>query len=122
MSRMDAYARLVERGCLCGTDAPADCTLHGPGDNRGIAAYFAAGQPRGFPLVARCSVCGAGGLLYPNIDIDDPKRDGAFRPTLVCPGCSVPAGERALRADAENFGYVLNERLVFPAPLGEVAA
>jgi hypothetical protein len=49
------YSELVERGCLCGTDRIAECPLHkGPGDLRGLAAYFKAGQPLGFPLSANC--------------------------------------------------------------------
>jgi hypothetical protein len=110
---VSTYAELVERGCLCGSDRPADCTVHGPRDLRGIAAFFKAGMPGGFPMEANCAICGAPGLLYPNIELDDPKRSGENRRTLVCPECSGPAAETALRADAQQFGYRLNERRVF---------
>lgn len=118
----DTYARLVERGCTCGTDRSAECRLHPPGDNRGLAAWFRAGMPHGFPLTATCAVCGSGGLLYPDVDRDDPESgvDGfEHRPTLVCPACSAPAVERGLVTEAERFGYVLNTARVFGA---EVAA
>jgi len=123
MSASEKWAQLVRRGCLCGSDRPADCTLHGPGDNRGIAAYFKAGMPRGFPVRdCTCAICGTGGcLLYPNIAIDDPERDGKFHPTLICPRCSSPAAERALVRDAETFGYALNAERVFAAPMEKAA-
>ena len=111
-----SYSRLLARGCLCGTDRPADCRLHPEGDNRGIAAWFKAGMPNGFPLAATCAVCDTGGLLYPNVALDDPDSgvDGhEHRPTLICPKCSSPAAERRLVDDAEQFGYSLNPRRVF---------
>jgi hypothetical protein len=109
------YAELVERGCLCGSDSPQDCSLHGPRDNRGLAAYFKAGMPRGFPLVATCTLCGDEGLLYPSVELDcgDVPAGEAPGPTLICPRCSRPTLERALRAGAESFGYELNARTVF---------
>lgn len=113
MTATEVYAKLVERGCLCGTDRVADCQIHVGNDLRGIGAYFKAGQPNGFPMVARCSICRDEGLLYPNVEIDDPKRSGEFRPTLICPRCSRPSHEDELRADAERFGYLLNERSIF---------
>lgn len=118
--RTAAYQKLVAKGCLCGTDRPADCPLHEPGDNRGIAAFYKAGLPLAFPLVARCHDCHTEGLMYPNIDLDDPKRDvdptTSPKPTLICPRCSRRGGvglERALVDDAESFGYELNDRRVF---------
>lgn len=111
---MSAYTDLVARGCLCGTDRPQDCPIHEAGDNRGIAAFFKAGMPAAFPLEATCSACKSDGLLYPNVDIDDPDRSGGFKPTLVCPQCTSPAMERVLRADAVTFGHTLNDRMVFP--------
>lgn len=116
MSAMSAYAKLVERGCLCGTDRPADCSLHGPGDNRGIAAFYKAGMPNGFPMPANCALCGADGLMYPNIEIDDPEGSGRYKPTLVCPCCSQPISESRLVAEAQEFGFALNDRRVFIAP------
>jgi hypothetical protein len=110
---MNDFATLVQRGCLCGSKRPADCPLHGPRDNRGLLAFFKAGQPGGFPMAARCALCGDDGLLYPNVEIDDPRRSGEFRPTLICPRCSRPSSEQALRTDAEAFGYLLNDRCVF---------
>lgn len=112
-----SYSRLLARGCLCGTDRPADCSLHPAGDNRGIAAWLKAGMPSGFPAAATCAICGASGLLYPNVRLDDPESgaDGfEHRPTLICPRCSSPAAERRLVDDAERFGHSLNLRRVFP--------
>lgn len=61
-----------------------------------------------------CSECGHNGcLLYPNIEIDDPKRSGEFRRTLICPRCSTPGAEAALVADALAFGHQLNDLRVF---------
>ncbi|HLY83731.1 MAG TPA: hypothetical protein VKQ71_12130, partial [Acidimicrobiales bacterium] len=99
MSRVQAYADLVARGCTCGAEDYTPCPLHiGPSDNRGIRAFFEAGMPRGFPMKdCTCMVCKQGGcLIYPNIELDDPKRSGAYRPTLVCSRCSVPSVEAAL--------------------------
>ena len=94
----------------------ADCPLHvESSDNRGIAAWFKAGMPSGFPVVARCLLCGTDGLLYPNVELDDPNGSGEFQPTLICPRCSAPAAERSLRAEAEAFGYELNDQSVFGA-------
>jgi hypothetical protein len=112
---MTTYPELVARGCLCGTEQSAECPIHGVGDNRGIAAWFKAGMPQGFPLAATCALCGASGLMYPNVELDDPARSGGYRPTLVCPRCSTPATERALVRDAESFGYELNPARVFGA-------
>jgi hypothetical protein len=114
----ESYASLVSRGCLCGTDRPAECPLHvGPSDLRGVAAYLKAGSPRGFPMTANCAVCGAASLMYPSVPLDrgEIPAGQAPPPTLVCPRCSRPAGEQALRAEAENFGYELNDRRVFGA-------
>jgi hypothetical protein len=115
MNRMDAYLKLVERGCLCGTARIADCPVHTkPGDNRGIAAFFRAGMPGGFPMAATCAICGADGLMYPNVGIDDPNGDGQYKPTLVCPSCSQPAAERALVREVEASGrHQLNDARVF---------
>lgn len=119
MSAIAKWEDLVARGCLCGTDDRAhECPLHTkPGDNRGIGAWFKAGMPLGFPMVdCTCSVCGTSGcLIYPNIEHDDPKRSGENRRTLICPSCSTPGAERALVADAEQFGYSLNPHRVFAA-------
>lgn len=119
MSNTTAFAQLVERGCLCGTDRIAECALHGPGDNRGIAAHFKAGMPNGFPLVATCTLCRAEGLLYPSVPLDkgEVPAGEAPSPTLICPCCSCPALEDSLRREAEDFGYQLNDRRVFPAPM-----
>lgn len=113
MSAIAAYARLVEDGCLCGTDQCADCPLHDAHDLRGLAAFFKAGMPSAFPMPAYCAICRAPGLLYPNIELDDPKRSGEDRPTLVCPRCSKPAAESHLVADAQQFGHQLNDNRVF---------
>lgn len=120
MGRFDTsrYAKLVERGCLCGSEDPAGCPLHEPRDNRGLRAFYEAGMPLGFPMDAWCAICGSEGLMYPNINIDDPGRNAdpqhdSFGPTLACPRCSVPAVERALVADASQFGYELNDKRVF---------
>lgn len=122
MSKRAAYAALVARGCLCRTAQVVSCPVHpDPRDNRGLRAYFEAGQPGGFPMVASCAICGTEGLLYPNVELDDPARSGEFRPTLICPRHSVPSHERALRADADQFGYELNEQRVF-AQIGREAA
>lgn len=121
MSAVVAYEKLVVRGCLCGTDRVRDCPLHLAGDNRGIAAWFKAGMPHGFPYAAHCVICGAEGLMYPNVELDDPNRSGEHRPTLACPGCSQPAAEAALVREALDFGYLLNDRRVFAAPLEEAA-
>jgi hypothetical protein len=118
---VSTFAQLVERGCLCGSDRVADCPLHrGPGDLRGIAAYFKAGMPKGFPMVAHCAICKTEGLMYPNIELDDAKREAigdakrGYKPTLICPCCSTPAAERALRIEVEGVGYYdLNQRSVF---------
>jgi hypothetical protein len=113
---LEAWQALIERGCLCSGDTPHACALHGPRDNRGIAAWFKAGMPAGFPMKARCAICrNSDCLLYPNVELDDPQRSGQSRPTLVCPTCSVPVVERALVADAEQFGYALNSRRIFGA-------
>lgn len=121
MSAAKTWADLASRGCLCGSDRPADCALHEPRDNRGLRAFFQAGQPLGFPAPATCTLCGTDGLLYPNIEIDDPKRSGEYRPTLVCPRCSCPAAEATLVADTCDFGFELNPRRIFHSP-DEVAA
>lgn len=121
----DAYARLLERGCLCGGDDPASCPVHPePGDNRGIAAYFKAGLPNGFPMVATCSICRAEGLMYPSVELDrgEVPAGEAPGPTLICPRCSRPAHETRLRADAEQFGYDLNGETVFGGAGTAVAA
>jgi hypothetical protein len=107
------HAELLARGCTCGDENVVKCPLHASGDNRGIRAWFEAGMPLGFPSPCRCMVCGADGLLYPNVELDDPKRSGGYRPTVVCPRCSTPAVERWLRMDAEEFGYELNGSRVF---------
>lgn len=110
----EVYARLVERGCLCGTERPQDCKVHGYGDNRGIAAFFKAGMPGGFPMVANCATCRSEGLMYPNVHLDNSKGSAEHRPTLVCPRCSTPTQERALRQEVEASGlHRLNERSVF---------
>lgn len=122
--RNQSHSRLQARGCLCGTERPADCRLHPAGDNRGIAAWFKAGMPSGFPTVAMCAICGAGGLLYPDVDLDDPRSEAdgiEHRPTLICPRCSSPAAERWLVNQAERFGYVLNPRRVFALATEESA-
>lgn len=116
MSAAEKWAQLVARGCKCGgIDNPADCALHHGSDMRGIAAYFAAGMPLGFPLLANCAICSADSLMYPSIPLDAGHllAGEAPPPTLVCPRCSAPAAERALREEAEAFGYVLNDRVVF---------
>lgn len=116
MSAVEKYASLVARGCLCGTDRVADCPIHKQGDLRGIGAYFKAGMPGGFPMEANCMTCGAAGLMYPNVEIDDPNGSGEYRPTLVCPRCSHPANEAALIREAEASGlYQLNGKRVFGA-------
>jgi hypothetical protein len=120
MSRMDAYLKLVERGCLCGTDRIADCPVHAkPGDNRGLRAFFQAGMPGAFPSAATCSICGADGLMYPDVELDDPKGapgPAKHRPTLICPSCSSPAAERALVREVEASGrHQLNGARVFGA-------
>jgi hypothetical protein len=111
------YDKLVEKGCLCGSERPQDCELHGPGDNRGLRAFFEAGMPSSFPLVASCAICDAESLMFPDTELDDPTKevDPAVErpPTLICPRCSAPSQERSLRTDAEEFGYELNSRAVF---------
>lgn len=114
MNAASTFEALVARGCLCGTDRVADCPLHTGGDNRGIGAFFKAGMPRAFPTAASCWICGAEGLLYPNVQIDD-GTDG-FKPTLVCPQCSTASCERALVAEVEAAGrHRLNPCRVFSA-------
>ncbi len=122
MSRpSEVWADLVARGCLCGSDNPERCPIHtSSGDNRGIAAWFKAGMPTAFPFDALCSECGTEGLIYPNIEIDDPKRSGEYRRTLICPHCSGPGAEASLVADAIAFGHELNDRRVF-LPSGAAA-
>lgn len=110
---MSAYAQLVKRGCLCGTDDAVSCKVHPAGDNRGIAAWFKAGMPNGFPVECVCAICGTGALLYPNVELDDPEGDGGFLPTAVCPRCSRPSCEAALVSASRGRGYVLNARRVF---------
>lgn len=115
---IEAYALLVERGCLCGTDRIAGCSIHpDASDNRGIRAYFLAGQPNGFPMAATCSLCGDEGLLYPSVELDrgDVPAGEAPGPTLICPRHSRPSMEIALRDGCEIAGYVLNARVVFDA-------
>jgi hypothetical protein len=118
-----SYEALVERGCLCGTDLPQDCGLHGPSDNRGLRAFFEANMPMAFPCTAFCALCGAEGLMYPSVELDrgDVPAGEAPGPTLVCPSCSSPVCEMTLRAEAEEFGYVLNGRSVFGSAAGVVA-
>lgn len=118
MSAVATYEKLVEKGCLCGTDRPQDCPLHKSGDLRGLGAFFRAGMPLGFPMEATCAICKAPSLLYPDIEQDKPTDDGPVkhRPTLVCPRCSTPAAERSLRAEVEGSGlHQLNSRTVFGA-------
>jgi hypothetical protein len=111
------WAALEAKGCKCGTDEPGSCPIHVDlSDNRGLRAWFQAGMPNGFPVEGcRCGICGTGGcLLYPNVELDDPESDAGFRPTLVCPSCSTPAAERALRAEVEATGnYKLKPVTVF---------
>lgn len=126
MATATTYEQLVERGCLCGTDRAQDCELHGPGDNRGIAAFYRAGMPLAFPSYANCMLCGAAGLMYPDVELDDPNHepDGPtkHRPTLICPRCSTPRAEQALRSEVEVSGlHKLNGRSVFGG-VAEVAA
>lgn len=121
MSKSSTYEALVARGCLCGTERPQDCTLHGVGDNRGLAAYFKAGMPNAFPCVATCSLCRSDGLLYPNVGLD--TGTGGYKPTVVCPRCSAPVCERALVAEVEASGlHKLNTRRVFSAAEEAIAA
>lgn len=102
------YARLVERGCLCGTDRPQDCTLHGPGDNRGLRAFFQAGMPLAFPSRMTCGKCGAEGLGYPELEADPPGQ-----PTMICPNCSTRAAESLLRFRIDREGlHKLNGKSV----------
>jgi hypothetical protein len=110
-----AYAELVEQGCLCGTDRVANCQIHGRDDLRGLAAYLRAGSPRGFPLDVTCALCGAPSLMYPSVALDrgEIPADAAPPPTTVCPRCSHPAAERALRREAVAYGYDLNDKMVF---------
>lgn len=121
---MSAYTDLLAKGCLCGTDDVAKCPLHGPGDNRGIAAWFKAGMPSGFPMAATCSLCGSDSLMYPSVELDrgEVPAGECPGPTLVCPSCSRPANEARLVADAEAAGYVLNAKRVFARGLEAVAA
>jgi hypothetical protein len=104
------YAQLVERGCLCGTERPQDCPVHKkPGDNRGLAAFFAAGMPFAFPSKATCGTCGAEGLMYPNVQHAEPGD-----PTLICPNCSTRSAESLLRFRLELEGlHKLNGKSVF---------
>jgi hypothetical protein len=113
---MSTYATLVARGCLCGGDWPAECEIHGPGDLRGIGAFFRAGMPGAMPMGAQCAICGADSLLYPNVEIDHPNGSGEFVRTLVCPNCSTPAAEDLIRGGIEALGVQsLNARRVFAA-------
>lgn len=113
------YDRLVARGCLCGSEHPADCTIHGPGDNRGLAAFYRAGMSKAFPCAAACAICGHDGLMYPDVELDrveiDREGDGhRHRPTLICPSCSSATAERSLVAEVVGSGlHPLNERRVF---------
>jgi len=52
--------------------------------------------------------------MYPNVEIDDPKGSGEYKPTLVCPNCSKAPSEARLVAEAEGFGFQLNTHRVFP--------
>lgn len=116
MKPSERWAALVAQGCTCGDEPYTTCPLHkDPGDNRGIRAWSQAGMPGGFPMPdCTCSQCGQTGcLLYPNIEIDDPKRSGEFRRTLICPHCSTPGAEATLVADALAFGHRLNDLRVF---------
>ena len=122
MTATAAYERLVAKGCLCGSERPADCSLHGPSDNRGLAAFFKAGMPLAFPFSANCSLCGREGLMYPNVALDSGE-DMTFRPTLVCPACSTRRSESAIRAEVEASGlHRLNAQRVFSACVEPKAA
>lgn len=116
MSR-STYAELEARGCLCGTaDRAAECPIHGPNDLRGLRAYYEAGMPLAFPATATCARCGAEGLMYPDVALDDPSTPGppASRPTLVCPTCSTPQAEHVLILEVLASGlHKLNGRRVF---------
>jgi hypothetical protein len=95
MTASAAYEALVERGCVCGTDRSPECSLHGPGDNRGLTAFFRAGMPLGFPFSARCA---------------------------ICPRCSSAAAERALVREVVGSGlHQLNGRRVFGMAAGSGA-
>lgn len=109
---MSAYLALRAKGCTCGDEEYTPCPVHTePGDNRGIRAWFQTGLPGGFPSPATCMVCGADGLIYPNVEIDNPEGSGEYKPTLICPRCSTPAAEARLVAEAER--YQLNDKRVF---------
>jgi hypothetical protein len=107
------YAELVERGCLCGTDRSFHCPLHGPGDNRGLAAFFRAGMPGAFPSSITCGRCGSEALMYPDWG-EDEGAPAQHRPTTVCPECSSPAVESWIRFKVEEQGvHQLNSSCVF---------
>ena len=120
------YAQLVEQGCLCGGESPAQCPTHKAGDNRGLRAFFEAGMPEAFPTACRCALCGAEGLLYPNVGLDSPPREAigdaarlGHRPTVICPRCSSTGAERALVAEVEASGlHNLNDTRVFAGQEG----
>jgi hypothetical protein len=117
-TRIQKYEALVEKGCLCGTDRSWECKVHSkPTDNRGLRAFFEAGMPLGFPMVATCAICGDEGLMYPDIEAEDVTKEigpaESRPPTLVCPRCSQPVCERRLRTEAVDFGYTLNSQVVF---------
>jgi hypothetical protein len=115
------FADLAAQGCLCGTESPAGCPVHKAGDNRGLRAFFEAGMPKAFPTACRCALCGAEGLLYPNVGLDSPPREAigdatvsGYKPTVICPRCSAPVLERALVAEVEASGlHDLNDSRVF---------
>lgn len=111
-----SYVDLVERGCLCGTNRIAACPLHvGPGDNRGLRAFYQAGMPLAFPMVATCAICGTEGLMYPDVELEESSQAPArHRPTLICPRCSRPSLERALVVEVlVTARHRLNDRRVF---------
>lgn len=115
MKRTGTYTELRARGCTCGGETYTPCAVHGPGDNRGIAAWFRAGMPQGFPMTnCTCAICGSNGCcMYPDVDLDDKTKPFVHTPTLICPRCSTPALEASRRAVSEARGYLLNDSRVF---------
>lgn len=118
------WTALVARGCVCGGADFTPCPIHSePSDNRGLRAWFEAGMPQGFPMPATCGVCGSDGLMYPDVDLENPEKPFEHTPTLICPSCSTPYVEARLRARCEANGYAgrLNSKRVFGLGMAAVA-